>query len=303
MLKTIITQSFICLAMLGFSQEEPIDDIDNFEEGVVDGVEEIYVEDAFTGSRIINGHSTTTLEKGSLEVRIEHRFGDFAGVNGGTQQWFGLDNVADIRLAIEYGISNNLMIGLGRSKGSGTPYRSLVDGVLKYRVLQQKRSGMPISLAVSGLATYTYMTKSSDLTSVSSFPKESHRLAYSLQLPISKRFGKRLSLQLTPGFTHRNYVAADDENTLFNIGSAVKFSASSTYAIIVEYYHVLADKTIRAENFNSLGVALEIQTFGHIFTINFTNSKGFGETQFITNTFSDWMEGQFRLGFAIGRYF
>jgi hypothetical protein len=31
----------------------------------------------FSSSRIINGHSNETLSKGTYEMRIEHRFGDF----------------------------------------------------------------------------------------------------------------------------------------------------------------------------------------------------------------------------------
>jgi len=50
-------------------------------------------------------------------------------------------------------------------------------------------------------------------------------------------------------------------------------------------------------------VALEIITFGHNFTINLTNSKGIGDVQFITGTYEDWLKGQFRLGFCIGRKF
>jgi hypothetical protein len=40
---------------------------------------------------------------------------------------FGLDNSADIRIAFEYGITDKMMIGLGRSKGTGSPYKSLID--------------------------------------------------------------------------------------------------------------------------------------------------------------------------------
>ena len=73
--------------------------------------------------------------------------------------------------------------------------------------------------------------------------------------------------------------------------------------VVVEYYHVFGDPNLRTTNYNSLGVAFEFVTFGHNFTINLTNSTGFGEAQFITNTYSNWLKGQFRLGFTIGRKF
>jgi hypothetical protein len=113
------------------------------------------VEQTFQSTRIVSGHSVECLRKGVLEFRVEHRFGDLAGSGGGVQTWFGLDNSSDIRLAFEYGITDHLMVGVGRSKGAGAPYRSLLDGFAKYRILQQRKKGMPVSLAVSGSMFYT----------------------------------------------------------------------------------------------------------------------------------------------------
>ena len=79
------------------------------------------VQETFTSTRIINGHSVETLKARILQFRIEHRFGDFAGANGGIQNMFGFDNVADVRFAFEYGVSDKLMLGFGRSKGTGAP--------------------------------------------------------------------------------------------------------------------------------------------------------------------------------------
>lgn len=273
-------------------------------DGVVEGPEESeYTENVFSATRVINGHSTEMLDKNVLEYRIEHRFGDIAGVNGGVQQMFGFDNVADIRMAVEYGITDNINVGIGRSKGNGQPYRSLIDGYFKYRILRQKKQGMPISLVVLGTTSFTYMKASNDISQVSSFPNWQHRFAYSAQLNISKKFGSWFSLNLSPTLVHRNYVAATDQNTLFALGGAMRFSFAKTMGIVIEYFHAFDDPNLRTTNFNSLGIAYEFETFGHNFTINLTNSTGFGETQFITNTYSNWLKGQFRLGFTIGRKF
>ena len=75
-------------------------------------------------------------------------------------------------------------------------------------------------------------------------------------------------------------------------------------SFIIEYYHAFnSDESLRTTKTNSLGFAVEIETFGHHFTLNFTNSKGFGETQFIPDTYSKWLDGQYRFGFTIGRDF
>lgn len=305
MIKAILTTcvlSFITSSI--FSQEDTtLVNTHTTEDWEEESEESDLVEQTFQSTRIINGHSVESLRKGVLEFRVEHRFGDLAGSQGGVHTWFGLDNSSDIRLAFEYGITKDLMIGVGRSKGSGTPYRSLIDGFAKYRILHQRKKKMPISLAVSGSMFYTYMKSVLDISSVAHFPKQAHRFSYAAQINIARKFGNLVSLALMPSMVHRNYVASDDQNTLFALGGAMRWSLTQRLGIMVEYYHTFHNNNIRQTNYNALGFAIEFLTFGHNFTIYVTNSKGFGETQFITNTYENWLKGQFRIGFCIGRKF
>lgn len=266
--------------------------------------EETFVPKTFASTRIICGHSVETVPERTLDFRIEHRFGDMFGVNGGVQNMFGFDNLADIRIALEYGITKNMMVGFGRSKGANTPYRSLLDGFLKYRVLSQGKES-PISLSAIAGASFTYMTASSDISQVSHFPKFSHRFAYFTQLNAARRFGDRVSIALMPTLVHQNYVASNNQNDVFAIGAAARVKLTSRFALITEYYHTFAAAGLRptSEFKRSLALALEWYTFGHTFTINVTNAAGIGETQFVNNTYSDWLKGQFRLGFCVARKF
>lgn len=300
----------IPLVMLAFTAVHAQDDSVSVTEevDVVEIPDDPIVTNTFSTTRIINGHSVETLNKGVLEFRIEHRFGDFAGTNGGGQTLFGLDNVSDVRFALEYGVTKNFMIGVGRSKGTGNPYRALIDGFAKYRVLHQSTDGMPVSMTVLGVATCSYMKKSTDISQISYYPEWQHRLAYATQVNIARKFGNRLSLSIMPTFVYRNYVGAGDVNGLFSLGAAARINITSTKAIILEYYQNFNSDEVRISNptttyKNSFGIAYEWDTFGHNFTINLTNSKGFVETQFIPYTFEDWMKGQFRLGFSITRKF
>ncbi|MFK7787732.1 MAG: DUF5777 family beta-barrel protein [Crocinitomicaceae bacterium] len=260
------------------------------------------VEETFSGTRVINGHSVETLKSRILEFRIEHRFGDIGGANGGVQQFYGFDQAADIRFAFEYGIMDNLMVGIGRNKGN-YPYRALLDGFTKYRFMSQEEKGNPLSLAVVGTASITYGQASEDLTLVTSFPKFSHRMAYSAQLLAARKFGEHLSVQLMPTYVHRNLVETDDVNGLFSMGGALNYKFNKSYGITVEYYHNFNPSGFRADMTNSLGVAFEWNTNGHLFKLNFTNARSFVETQFIPYTSSDWLAGEFRVGFSISRKF
>lgn len=292
--KSIFTFVLISLPLVSIAQEDEefateINDADDI------------ITETFHSTRIINGHSTETLGKGFLEFRVEHKFGDIGGTDGGVQSLFGLDNSADIRIAFEYGLTDQMMIGLGRSKGTGAPYRSLIDGFYKYRFMSQKKGSMPLSAAVVGTATYSYMTASSDPSQVAYFPEWTHRLAYSVQLNIARKFHERFSMALIPTYVHRNYVAADDVNSLFALGAGARIGLSSKMAILLEYYYPIADQALRTTNTEALSIAFEWVTFGHNFSVYLTNAKGFGETQFIPYTHEDWLKGQFRLGFCIGR--
>ena len=258
----------------------------------------------FNSTRIISGHSVEILPAKTYEMRIEHRFGDIAGAAGGFQTMFGFDNVSDMRIALEYGISEKVMVGFGRCKGTGVQYRSLLDGFFKYKLLDQKKSKVPLSLTVVSGATFTYQKASSDISGVTHFPKVAHRFAYFSEINLARRFGNILSLSLIPTLVHRNYVAADDQNTLFSLGSALRMKLSKKFFFMMEYYHCFNSSSFRQQGYqNSLGIALEWGTFGHNFTINFTNSRGLGENQFIPYTYQRWLDGQFRLGFCVSRQF
>ena len=259
------------------------------------------VEDTYLSTRIVNGHSIETLKKGTLEFRIEHRFGDAAGELGGINTLYGLDNATDIRFAFEYGLTNNLMIGVGRSRGSGTPYSALLDGFLKYRILKQNKTLMPVSITYVGTTSYSYMTASALATDVSYFPKWYHRMAYSSQLNIAKKIHNKLSIALIPTIVFRNYVAADDQNLLFSLGSAVNYAINSKVNVGIEYYTNYQKENLRSTYQNSLSIGVDWITFGHNFKVFISNSEGFGETQFIPYTDTDWSKGQFRIGFCIGR--
>src|SRR5215213_6544438 len=108
-----------------------------------------YVYNAFKSSRVIMAHSMEILRPGVLDFRILHRFGR---INGGAYEFFGLDGPATVRLGLDYGISNSLTIGIGRST-----FNKELDGFIKYRPVQQAtgQKAVPFSVVVVGGTTIT----------------------------------------------------------------------------------------------------------------------------------------------------
>jgi hypothetical protein len=262
------------------------------------------VDQTFKTTRVVNAHSVESLKKNELDFRITHRFGDIGGSGGGGHTLYGLDNSTDIRIALEYGISNKFDVGFGRSKGAG-PQREVFDGYIKYQILKQTTDNkIPVSLTLVETASYTGMEASEDETSALSFDNAAQRMGYSSQLLIGRKFGERFSMQVMPTYVYRNYVAFEDENGIFSTGVAGKLQITKSFAFIAEYYQLFTERNVTGVEFkNPLAFELEFDTGGHVFHVNFTNSAGLGETQFIPNTISDWADGQFRFGFTISRIF
>jgi len=271
-----------------------------------------YTLQTFRDTRVINTHSIETLPKRKLDVRIVHRFGDFAGDNGGFQTLFGLENASDVVIGAEYGFSDNLTVGLYRAKGAGSMpdgtagLRQLLNGILKYRFMRQTEDDeTPISMAFVGTTSMSTAEKvENSPEAIRSFPKFSHRFAYNAQLILARKFSHNFSLQLIPGYTHRALVPFEDENGIFSLGAATRLQLSKVYAFVADATFPLTSSRTTDEGFYpAIGVGLEIDTGGHVFQVNFTNATAIMETDYIPYTTSNWGDGEFRLGFTISRWF
>lgn len=251
-----------------------------------------YVDETFKSSRVVIGQSVENPPNGDLGILISHHFG---AVNTGSYNFFGLDQ-AGTRIGLEYGITNFMAAGIGRST-----YDKTFDGYLKFRILRQctgKRK-IPLSLSVFGNMAINTL-KLSD-------PEEKDyidaRLSYCTELIIARRFGKLFSLQLQPEWTHLNLVpTAADHNDIFSIGGGVSFRISDLISINGEYHYLLPGQHLNS-NTNSVSISCDIKTGQHIFQLFFTNSQGNFEQAFITQTTDKWANGFIYFGFNIHRLF
>jgi hypothetical protein len=55
--------------------------------------------------------------------------------------------------------------------------------------------------------------------------------------------------------------------------------------------------------YDPIGIGIEMETGGHIFNINLTNSAGIMENNFLPGTQDNWLKGGYKLGFSISRSF
>lgn len=250
-----------------------------------------YTQATFKSTRVINGHSVETTPRNHLDFRISHRFGR---LNSGAYELWGLD-AATIRFGLEYGITDRLMVGVGRSSN-----QKLYDGFTKFKLLRQSTGAatMPVTVVLFGsTAVNTLKTAPEENVSFQS------RLSYCGQLLIARKFSDNFSLQLMPTVLHRNRSNfSGEDNTIVALGAAGRYKISRRVAFNAEYYAVLPNQ-INALYHNSLAIGFDLETGGHVFALHFTNSLGMVEKQFIAETEGQWGEGDIHYGFNISRTF
>ena len=249
------------------------------------------VSETFDDTRVVNGHSIETNKEGSMKFIIAHRFGL---INGGLYELYGLDQ-STIRLGFDYGLTDKITVGVGRSS-----FQKTIDGFVKFKVLTQKfKGGTPISLTWLSTSDYNTLKAPYGLEAISG----KLRWSFTHQMLIAKKFGERFSIQVMPTFLHRNLTPNSEmNNDIFSIGSAGRVRLTQMLSFKAEYYFTLPDQLTRLKT-NSLALGFDIETKHHVFQLHLGNSRGMTEKFFISETDGEWDKGDIMLGFNITRDF
>ncbi|MDE2996302.1 MAG: DUF5777 family beta-barrel protein [Bacteroidota bacterium] len=234
--------------------------------------------------------STTTLRRGNLDFVIQHAFGP---VSSGIRNLFGLDAAANIRFGLDYGLTDAIMIGVGRSR-----FNKVVDLRVKARVLRQ--SGWQIAgLYAAGVET---PEDGRDLAD---------RMSYHASALIGKRLSERMVVQLAPGLSR--FVYAPDElrpatnellisqNNHWSVGAAGRYEMQDNVSLTAEYLAVLGERTDGTHDVLSVGVDLE--TGGHVFQMFFTSTQWITPQHAIAWSRSPVSDLDFGWGFNVHRVF
>ena len=251
-----------------------------------------FVKNAFKATRVITGQSMEQVAAGVLDFRILHRFGR---LNEGAYGAYGLDQ-ATIRLGIDYGISNRIMIGVGRSSN-----RKELDGFIKYRMIWQGKGkgSIPFSvILISGVTKDGLKWADPDRDNY-----YTSRLSYYHQMLIGRKFSDAFSLQLMPTVLHRNLVpTTEDNHDIYSLGIGTRLKLTRRIAINAEYFYNLPNQ-LGASNTDALSLGFDIETGGHVFQLHFTNALGMNERALIADTDGKWDKGDIHFGFNISRVF
>jgi len=252
-----------------------------------------YASASFKTTLVVNLPSIENTHAGVLDFKIMHRFGF---VNTGFYEFFGLDQ-ATTRLALIYGITDRIEVGIGRST-----LNKNWDGFTKWRILWQSTGAktMPVSLSFFANTSYRSLRyPDDDLRTI--YP--SSNFYFTFQFLLARKFSERLTLQLMPSLVHRNLIQTPDEkNDVYSLGLSGRIKLSNRIALNLEYFYSFPNQ-LAADFVNPLSIGIDIETGGHVFQLLFTNATGMVPDAVITETTGKWSQGDIRFGFNISRVF
>ena len=270
---------FISISVSLHSQEDLLGLID-------DNPKTIPVMATFKATRIVNAQSIEMPKPRILEFVILHRFGSMAN---GAYDLFGMDE-AVIRFDLEYGFSDRLSIGIGRSSLNKT-----YDIFSKLKIVDQRTGhrSFPISLVLFTKMEIETIMKDMDMKD---------RYTYDAQLLLAKKLNRSLSLQLMPTFIHRNLVEThNDHHDLISLGIGGRIKMTRRTSINFDTFFPIGK---RGETYKQgWGIGYDIETGGHVFQLMVTNARGSFESEYIENASGVFEDLNLYLGFNISRAF
>jgi hypothetical protein len=248
----------------------------------------------FESGYLIDNQTVVIKQPATLEFIIQHRFGN---INSETFDLLGLYAPSNIRMGLNYVIRENILIGIGSTKNN-----KLQDANVKWNFLQQTRSNsMPVSAALFAEAAYDARE---DI-----FENSTQRLSYFSQLIIARSFGRKISVQLAPSYSHFNIVDSlvEHSNIGVSFNGRYKFSAQSSVIYSLDYNITQMNNDFENTHPNAslgkpnLSLGVEISTSSHAFQIFLTTYNSLIPQYNMLYNRNDFTEKDILLGFNITR--
>lgn len=244
---------------------------------------------AFKAVKIVNNQSTKQASEKELYLYVSHRFGS---IDEGINTLFGLD-IANTKIELLYGLTNNLQIGFSRES-----FKKTYSLNAKYNITTQS-SKLPINLSL--YISYNY----NSLLDQDIYPtlSNSDRNLFFGQLLLSKNFSDKISLQLSPTYAKRgfNETIFEQENNII-LGLASSYRITNRLAFNIEYSANLDRPEISPFN-DVLSFGIDIETGGHVFQLLFSNTQTIDNVSVMTDAEGSWKDGKIYFGFNILRVF
>jgi hypothetical protein len=241
---------------------------------------------------LIENQTTFTPLKGSFEFVIHHRFGNF---EDGISNLYGLYAPSNIRLGINYGITDNIMVGFGTEKDN-----KMQEFHGKWVPLTQSTNNkIPVTVALYGNIVIDGREESNFGANYSF----TNRISYFSQILVSRAINFNFVVQAGANFSHFNSVEKKHEHDRMGITIGAKHRIINSIYAIAEYDHTLDIESLY-EHYEpeitpepNLSFGLEFGTTTHAFQVFVSNYRGIVPQQ--NFVFNQNEIGEFILGFNI----
>lgn len=258
----------------------------------------------FAGQLVINTQSVDLLPTvRGMGVMIQHRFGAFGPDRQAYMQLLGMDLPSNIRFGFSYTLFDRVQLDLGRTKEG-----KLIDGGVKVAILRQTADNH-IPLSVSAYLNAVIMTDDFPVVSDREFFADSitpftysfaHRMYYSAQVMVARKFGSRFSLQISPIVTYRNLAPTGNTNLTFALPLSGRVKVSPKGSILFEYGAVVHGRQA-GRHLDPFSIGYEVATAGHAFQFILSTSGAILENSLYATPTERYDQGYFLLGFNIAR--
>lgn len=249
----------------------------------------------FKSTNVILAPSIERVKKKQLHFRVSHLF---SKVTSGYMDLFGLDQLVNMNLSLDYGLSNRVQLGLARSN---KPDKTIIHTVKATLIRQSKGKGsFPLSLSYFGdvdwkTTRYFLKERNKDFAG---------RLDYVNMLLIGRKFNTKLSLQTTLSWVHRNLTESPAEpNDIYSLGFSGRYMLNEHISFNWEYFYTYPSSDhIKFEN-SPLSFGFDIETGGHVFQLYFSNALALHPGKFLINQNENFFKKNIQFGFSILREF
>ena len=248
------------------------------------------VRDPWASTLIIDNQTSIIPSSGLLELTIHHRFGQIKNIS----DLLGIYAPSNIRLGLNYSVTDWLMLGLGTEKNN-----KLQELFWKVKILSQNRSGsIPVDVAYYGNVGLD--ARDEEVFGVNY--NFTNRLSYFNQLIVSRKFTPALSFQIASSFMHFNAVDSVMQNDYFGLSAGGRYKIVNEISLLVEYDQGFPLGTIPADQVwpkPNFAFGVEFGTSTHCFqVIAASYDKIINQKNYAYNK-NDFFDGKIFLGFNI----
>jgi len=238
----------------------------------------------FHSPQSINLPTVETLQQGDFEFEISHRF--LPPIKNGTKDFYGFDGPVNMRIALGYAVTNDLVVTLGRSNVEDN-----LELKGKYRALQLKETFLPLLVGVQiGIARNTQ--------TFGQTANAGRTYQYFGQLIFNTMIYKTFGIGIVPSYLYNSNIYVNEVQNSFTLGMNFQYYVSKMVSVLAEFNPTVNGYVNR---FDSAAFGVELETGGHFFKIILTNNAKLNSTQFLSGADKTIGGGEWRLGFNITR--